>query len=125
MTKQELRIGNYLKYNKKPFKCCEIFNDSVQNEFWCKPLSVLEPILLTDSIYIILLGFNLKQINNGETGDINIMYYEKDGICISLSGYLIAINNNEYIRLGKPIKYLHQLQNIYCDLKQEELKMQL
>lgn len=37
--------------------------------------------------------------------------------------YVATVNNAEY-RIGKPIKYLHQLQNLYYSLEEEQLKIE-
>mgnify|MGYP001412365001 CR=1 FL=1 len=118
----ELRIGNFVEWNKGLFKCCQIFNNSVENELWCKPLNELHPIEITEQI-LVKLGFSKDTEIQQEfsyvlklKNRITVAYYKADNSCFSIE------QDNKLIDLGhSKVKYLHQLQNIVFSLVGEEL----
>ena len=128
MTAKELRIGNYFfiggldRYVKvssvflSHFKCTDEngidFNNHQNN---IKPIELTEEILLK-------CGFELKgiifRINNGFDNQFDINY--------SLSRDMFYYYSSKYgIYTEVEIKYLHQLQNLYFALTNEELNIQL
>lgn len=127
MKTSEFRRGNIVEWNRKPFVISRIFDDSVENELWCKPIDEIHPIPLTEEIllkcgfernmpedtFIIYnsFEFDIKSVN-GINGQIQLFVFNYGGIG-ALSDSLCHI------------KYLHQLQNLYFTLVGIELEIEL
>jgi hypothetical protein len=114
MTASEIRIGNYLQWNN--FTEARIMNgkdffivyDSLENSDGC-----IEPIPLTEE-WCIKFGFQ-KDLENTIYKNINkhcFLCYD-DNIVL-----LLEEENNWCIT---KVKYVHQLQNLYFALTNEEL----
>jgi hypothetical protein len=134
MKASELRIGNYVNvpnYEQCPFRidafehCSEKFIKVAQevklNGFEVHPITWygdnLQPIPLTVE-WLLKFGFKNNSMNT-----YNIL----------LQGFLLEYNlqhnvvdavNKVHFNLNIPVKYVHQLQNLYFALTGEELKQQ-
>lgn len=137
---RELRIGNlvYLPSLSKaaygdtnvPFCVEEIFTEEEKYKVLCHCdtkegynctedafLEEIEPILLTEELRL-KLGFS-QMSNTDSDGIIKLSIVCDDDILY------LTLNWNNYQIFKDPIKYLHQLQNIYFDLTGKELEVSL
>lgn len=119
MKVEELRIGNYYKW----YADGKYYYFQVDNAFFMdiNVINNSEPIELTEEI-LLKCGFELKgiifRINNGFSNQFDINY--------SLSRDMFYYDSSKYgIYTEVEIKYLHQLQNLYFALTNEELNVQL
>ena len=116
MKTSELRRGNIVEWNRKPFVISRIFEDSVENELWCKPIGEIHPILLTEEI-LLKCGFDEQILFEDEcpffcNGDFSL--------------YCEDWNKDKFYHdTEMAIKYVHQLQNLYFALTGEELNIKL
>lgn len=113
MKANELRIGNY--YNqfgnneRVSWATLKTVEEDMNEKLWCKPIPLTEEWLLK---------FGFKK-------EVECFYIHYDMIeCISLKfhfdGWYIEDNDRGFINT-KPIKYVHQLQNLYFALTEDEL----
>ena len=123
----EIRVGNWLEWNKKPFKVCAIFRNVTENELWAKDNNELHPIPLTEEI---LLKFGFKKYRNIGCYDTDkdAFFFESDKISLTID--FILSSSNHYYRSTPvdgaiPLKYLHQLQNLVFSVTGEELEINL
>lgn len=108
MKAEELRIGNYIIYQKEHIIKCDI-KDIELSEIDREPIPLTEEILLKCGFEFfdnerIFNGFVIEDFHNGN-------YYFTSGEGIKLH--------------EKHIEYLHQLQNLYFSLTGEELNVKL
>ena len=126
MKATELRIGNFISINfgncddgkiitVDGISDCEIYNE----EHGYSPCNEFKPIPLTEQ-WLLDLGFN----QNIETQ----WYIHFDNMCLTLyedlPQYIVEIHDMEMDKSSiflKSIQYVHQLQNLYFALTQEEL----
>lgn len=131
MGVNELRIGNYVTLEEKVTKILGIKNEKVELLNYAKwvELIKIKPILLTEEI---LLKYGFKKYDKGESYDLNELY--DNNSCISLSIrhdnlFFITIYNDNYNESSSlkltHIKHLHQLQNLYFSLTNQELEIKL
>lgn len=141
----DLRIGNYVNYENRPFEVIEISPISLVVrkkigdifEMQHRALDVAQPIELTEEV-LVKIGFKKVfqsavtkgrfelNINIGDYEFVNMVYHiYKSGNpnfnitqrrCASLCDNSIYKNN---------VKYLHELQNAYYLLTNEELEVNL
>jgi len=115
MKTNELRIGSYYNYDGDSIKldgstlASYLQNDTDFN---------LEPILLTEECLVKFgfgkIGFNFRKYDNYNKGNREfILWYNHNS-----KYYEIKSNYNFY-----EIKYVHQLQNLYFALTNDELKI--
>lgn len=126
---RELRIGNYLKPIKDSqddfIEVVEVYVES----FYCEDSAgiifistnnEIEPIPLTEE-WLLNFGFNvddsLLDPPNTPNGNFWIDYI-KDNVVISMPFFEFNYNETE---ANIEIKYVHQLQNLYFALTNEEL----
>lgn len=130
MEIRELRIGNYLRCNDIEMSSYFIVNKidiSIISDF-------IEPITLTEEI-LLKCGFEKYNHTNYESG--YIIEHNEPSKCVYIrtslkptSSVFFAVfnrsecNKNE-IQFIKKIEYIHDLQNIYKLLTNEELIIQL
>lgn len=124
MKENEIRIGNYLPLqgitiniglsNDTPVDgIIQVTKENIANIL--HDIEIRKPILLTEEL-IIKLGF----IRNGlisrefDLKEIRLIQFWEDG-------FLFIAN---YWKAGIYVKYVHQLQNLYFDLTNEELKIE-
>lgn len=133
MQANELRIGNIVEWNRKPFKVCSISMDIVENELWSKPLQEIHPIPLTEEILTEWCRLDKDPYRQGYTTEVFSMFELSYTELVSYINsecfqedcyYKLTVNCNEY-ETGCKIKYLHQLQNLYFALSGEELQIKL
>jgi hypothetical protein len=116
----ELRIGNYFNYNNIAFKVVKIENKYIgldkEDDFGnYANIEDIEPISITKEI-LLKCGFKKLGNDNYSIGRINL------GLNYNIS---IDIDYVPIHCLNGKIKYLHQLQNLYFALTNEELKINL
>lgn len=111
----ELRLGNYvrvvdgniIKINKYDMMCI------LTNTYEVKPIPLTEEMLLKCGFKKTYYGYKyyVERILNFvlKNNEISLGYFDDDDWC----------------RIGKPIKHLHQLQNLCFLLTGEELKIEL
>lgn len=115
----ELRLGNYVKFNDKEvivFTLGERFIEyayEMDDEFiYCEAYEDIEPIQLTEEI-LLKCGFRLLE---------NKTYVHKR------IAFFVILNENGFdlnFWQGSSFKHLHQLQNLYFALTNEELQINL
>ncbi len=115
MKASELRIGNY--YNqfgnaeKVSWSTLKTLEESTTEQLWCKPIPLTEEWLLK-------FGFE-KKLNCS-----NMIYYILAGKCLleyNLTHNIADIVKKVHLDLFIEIEYVHQLQNLYFALTNEEL----
>jgi hypothetical protein len=112
MKTSEFRRGNIVEWNRKPFVISRIFDDSVENELWCKPIDEIHPIPLTKEI-LLKCGFEILPWGYVKKSSMDF------GIRLNLKTFNYEVSGNNSVK----IQYLHQLQNLYFALTNEELKI--
>ena len=126
MKTTDLRLGNFISINfgncddgkttiVEGISDCEIYNE----EHGYSPCNEFNPILLTEQW---LLDFGFNQIIETQ------WYIHFDNMCLTLheysEQYIVEIENMETDDSSiflMSIQYVHQLQNLYFALTQEEL----
>jgi len=115
----ELRIGNYYQENGTYYKTTP--NDII-NLIRCeasKTESDMQPVPLTEDI-LLKCGFK----KDGKSYCIG--YWDCDFTLEQYSDEVFyMVNVSESLKFGPEIRYLHQLQNIYFALEEEELEVKL
>jgi hypothetical protein len=123
MKTSELRKGNIIEWNKKPFNVCRIFEDAVENESWCKPIHELHPIPLTRDI------FDKIESVRCEIRDfwLDEKLYLTEAYHLNSNKWFLATNSvyGGETLIGEPIEFLHELQNVVFALKKSELSINL
>ena len=113
MKAQELRIGNYLKKDVVVKIDAKIIFD-----IWIEAEDY-EPIPITEE-WVLKFGFYKELRDSGEAG----FFMSKNDCNVIIKdfgdGFLFIW---ELSFMGKPIKYVHQLQNLYFALTSEELEI--
>jgi len=125
MKANELRIGNYLMYDKKLIYISEITKAGIgmydgygldKNS----PIECLKPIEITKE-WFLSLGFELKY-ENLTTGFAKGCYLVESSILPHNKQWTFRkVMNSENSYALKYLKYVHQLQNIYFALTEREL----
>ena len=118
MKANELRIGNLVKDS---FGVIEIsitgesyFEKTIYDFGKIEFASIYEPIPLTEE-WLLKFGFEKKK------GYYDRYYYSIDGMDIRIDADMFETEVGEC--LYKTIKYVHQLQNLYFAINDEELTM--
>ena len=117
MKANELRIGNYIfadLYNDKYIlveSICSKNEDIFNSECGEIPLTSLKPIPLTEEILLKCGYFKLEHLDTH----------------FVIKGHTIWICNDMFLceKNGVILKHLHQLQNLYFALTNNELKIEL
>lgn len=109
MKEQELRVGNYYIY--KEDSEIQKIDDSYSLYLIAENIKDIEPIELTEGI-LLKCGFIPCSIIDN--------HFNISGMCIWKCNDMFLCDKN-----GVHIKYLHQLQNLYFALTNEELNIQL
>jgi len=118
----ELRIGNWVSYGDNKFKkvdfgvLIEIHQQSLatHNDYGIR----IQPIPLTSEI-LEKCGFIKNDIDVYSTIEINDFEIQENE-----NVFRFSVNDGEY-NLGKEIKFVHQLQNLYFALTGEELNIDI
>ena len=113
----ELRIGNYLQWNGKPFKVNTIFTSHVCSE--TQPLQGYEPIPLTPEI-LEKCGYKVQCEYFFFKKD-ELIEFEKLKHCYSVRFKQSGMNS---LKIAE-IKYVHQLQNLIFAVSGNELEINL
>lgn len=124
MESNELRIGNYIydPINKENVKLVAIEQGNRPITLGCKGTSsfsgfdCLKPIQLTEEI-LLKCGFEKVEHENGDYFDFELFMLK------ILDTYFSCVYGKQ--RIEYELKYLHQLQNIYFALTNEELTVNL
>lgn len=130
----DIRVGNLVYYydlymNETTFKIEGILEGYVYNSCLPKsklPLAKVNPIKL-EVDQLNALGFVRGEKEYGE--DINVYSYRythKDSVYIRDEGYsfqMLAESPAGLVPYGRPMVYVHQLQNLFYDLTGEELEL--
>lgn len=102
----ELRIGNWI--DTKEFHIPALKGNHKYEGKWYKYTFMFDPIPLTEE-WLLKFGFSIKGFKGG---------YQ---ICTSsLGGWIL---DNGFSCVGIEFEYVHQLQNLYFALTNEELKI--
>lgn len=122
MKANQLRIGNWVFYDRRPFKIYGIskeypFLDTIEFGVGVVEWKDLQPIELTEEI-LLSCGFEEK----GTIFRINKNTENEFDVCIKLKTKELYFGGTFR---SYQINNLHQLQNIVFDLTGEELKIEL
>lgn len=123
---QELRIGNWVNQPQLPHIAKITAIDYNGDDYYCKFKNIhpacwcshIEPIALTEDI-LLKCGFEKSDSFIGEC------------LCCTINNCWIGLTfDNDCFNLvnphyTNPIKYVHELQNLYFDLTKTELNIQL
>lgn len=116
MKANELRIGNYVKFGNNICKVYEINNINyyARNEKTDESLksswAEIEPIPLTEE-WLLKFGYELTPLRTYlQPNSGNFIWFEKGMKCVIAGEFYVPI-----------LKYVHQLQNLYFALTNEEL----
>ena len=120
MKANELRIGNYVfsAEDNKTGEVLQIDSSGIifanKNGNRWQDLKNIQPISLTEET-LLKCGFE---------GGLKYCYLEKDQFCIECNNGVIGLLCGQYAESPQelPIKYLHQLQNLYFALTGRNLK---
>lgn len=119
MKAEELRIGNYVYASGEITKVTDVLEKGINYGIYdvYYDLEDLQPIELTEEI-LLKCGF--------EKHSTNPFWFRKKQICISLVGSIELISwGMQIFKIDLKVKHLHQLQNLYFALTNEELNVQL
>lgn len=121
---QDLRIGNYIQLFRRAedkemthHKIKSIYFDDdelkyfieLEDGFCVNVDTGIEPIVLSEDI-LLKYGFNYNAM------------WEKDNIALDSENRLSIVDGSGYgVIFARDIIYLHQIQNIYFDIKQKEI----
>jgi len=115
MKANELRIGNWLKINGRTQQVVDCMCDSVNTKFHQGiPFDMIEPIPLSKNI--------LKRLGFYSSGN-NFWYRGYDYSVNHTPDKSIFHSDFTSPKYGFEVHYVHQLQNIYFVLFNEELQM--
>ena len=126
MKVNELRIGNWVLYNDLYCKIIGIDESKVLVEYYngetdyCH-IDYIEPIELTEEFFL----------KNGFKKDPMITQYGKEidefliSYIVGVNGCLLSIQGKKSQFYKYDIKYIHELQNLYYYLTNEELEIEL
>jgi len=108
MKANELRIGNWIEHNQYPNDTVIIRIEDGKHIDEAIRLNA-NPLPLTEE-WLIKFGFEKRSLH----------YFKKDGIILSVEDfyYECFLSSNSVI-----IKYVHQLQNLYFALTNQELEV--
>ncbi len=134
MEAKELRIGNIVSYNNKAIKVNNILDFAINMTFHSISgdrdeeilIEEIEPIPLTEEI-LLKIGFE-KSFNVGCSEKDHNVYYWSGKISLTIDLELSSGNYNydsTPVDGAEPLKYVHQLQNLYHALTGEELDFKL
>ena len=125
----ELRIGNWVydsKYTQYPMQVVLIGSDYVYLDFegnegdvWECDCKEIVPIPLTEELLA-------KCMFSEYEFEDDIFLHDEEDVCVQKSGkvyYPYSFENSDTI--GTPIRYLHQLQNLFFALTGKELEVKL
>nr|DAT09631.1 MAG TPA: hypothetical protein [Caudoviricetes sp.] len=124
---KELRIGNYIQLRNNHVMVGgipNVYKLLIPGEQYAVEVKEFEPIPLTEELFL-KCGFRFEYDSfcNGIELSYGIsLYNTKDE---DKNKLFISVNNAEYAISHIPIKYLHQLQNIYYYLTGKELEVSL
>ena len=117
MKANELRIGNWISLNGNSTQVDVIdYKQVIATDFGLVELKFIQPIPLTEE-WLLKLGAQLDE--------------EDDSFVFTDSGFYVSVNeNSEALFFFKneelcEFNYVHQLQNLYFALTNEELKIEL
>ncbi|MEL7678146.1 hypothetical protein [Elizabethkingia meningoseptica] len=113
MKIQELRIGNYLKYEMNQFHIIVESIELTNNLVNATDIEYLEPIPLTEE-RLLEFGFDSDLVLRSEGLELS---YTPDPSNIEVS------TKFELNGVNIPIEYVHQLQNLYFVLTGKDLKL--
>lgn len=112
MKANELRIGNcydqFGNINQVDWITIKELSNAPDSQLWCKAIPLTEEWLLK-------FGFEKKE------GYYDRYYYSIDGMNIKIDDDMFETEVGEC--LYKSIKYVHQLQNLFFAINDEELTM--
>ena len=121
MKTTELRIGNLVLSKNVPVQIEEISKENVRYCFGEFPIDYIEPIILTEK-WLFYFGFYMTS-NQDFIGGLYTtkkqdgFYIDKETMCYCNIDYEGTIDD------VIEIKYVHQLQNLYFALTEEELTL--
>ena len=121
MEANELRIGNYVQYEEQLFYAIE---DGIDID----AASIYHPIPLTEE-WLVKFGFKKEKVNDLYDSAFIRSHVLQSELYLRPSnegGYYWGFNTpdalNQEFYDCKPIKYVHQLQNLYFSFTGKELK---
>jgi len=124
MKETELRIGNYISNQDGTLRGIPIGEPHIVDKTDFKWAEMYVPIPLTEE-WLLKFGFELKdKINMGFIKQINFPHM-KNYLYVNSKYYTTAlwdeISQKEFLIMLNPCQYVHQLQNLYFALTNEEL----
>lgn len=114
MEARELRIGNLVKIKGSK----GTYTTVTESTFDCNVSKYYGAVRINEN-WLLKLGFEKGEVTYYKN-DIGICDYHNDNnwLCSEYSA-----EDGLYLYIGKPIKYVHQLQNLYYALTGEELTL--
>jgi len=136
MTKNELRIGNWVRHTNesgtfniqiKELREMEAVVSDDSDRGWNFDYDAIEPILLTEKM-LLKCGFDRLEPNIGLISQSDIDNGELRTVATYVSKPLTYNISNGWWLYNKHMdiapKYLHQLQNLYFTITEKELEIQ-
>tara|TARA_R110000737_G_scaffold107903_1_gene140536 strand:- start:39 stop:440 length:402 start_codon:yes stop_codon:yes gene_type:complete len=130
MEAKELRIGNYVNNEQRtevidaidPYRVqCHLLSDKTRETLYEVPLQFIKPILLTED-WLLKFGFEKNEDDYNFKGfcleDRNADPFLPEQRKLQLKDSFGVWRNNHFLT---NIKHLHQLQNLYFALTNDEL----
>lgn len=136
MKIQELRIGNYILMDETPATIVQFNPDNIsfftgfykiEPEDYEHPFSLdfdfAKPVKITKKL-LIRLGFKIGS-NENDCGDYHLLskfgnFYLRPSY---LDGYYWGFDDDNELNNQNPLKFIHQLQNLYYIITNDELIM--
>lgn len=126
MRVEEMRLGNYYKWyadgKEYYFKVDNSFFSDINLINNAQPIELTEEILLTNECFkLSYFKDSIRKKSYKIYSKEFIKITEEDGLFVLVKPY----DNVSLTSLAKPFKYLHQLQNLYFALTNEELNVKI
>ena len=117
---RELRCGNWVMYKGEPIQVTMVGEYGIQSKTANSTINAkfqfdITPIPLTHEVLSKIKGFELIGNSFWGKGGYVLFIYE-DGLLFQMGNQIVSYN---------PIKYLHQLQNLFYALTGKELSITL
>lgn len=129
MKANELRLGNWVSLNGNSTQVDVIdYNQIIATELGLIELKFIKPIPLTEE-WLSKFGFNTDKVTFGiHVDNIRFRLFQINASCSyndNENEFTVTVYQYKYRIEICRIKYVHQLQNLYFALTNEELKIEL
>jgi|688.fasta_scaffold04820_4 hypothetical protein len=117
----ELRIGNYITEKNKQNQIYSVSNHNAKNYSNIYPIPLTEEWLLDFGFEKTEVDFKIQIQKNDNGGNTDYWIYIDTGINNETYEFTVQLVSQEGCWFTSKNKYVHQLQNLYFALTQQEL----